>query len=136
MSAQVLAVRYFLYVPPHLKHISKGSSQYVQYCEWKNVLFHHLRFITHDSLACTGGLKKKTVEGKKDTHKKDVDLKVVTCQQRGNGINISAVHLFFFCCGGGGGGGVPIPVFRDCLPLMCESAVIPFAPVRPVLTPG
>lgn len=50
MSAQVLGVCYFLYVPLHLKHISKGSSQYIQYCEWKSFLFHHFHFFTHDSL--------------------------------------------------------------------------------------
>lgn len=48
MSVQVLAVCYFLSMRRvHLKHISMGSFQYFQYCEWEDFPFQHLHFITH-----------------------------------------------------------------------------------------
>lgn len=58
MSVHILGVSYFLYVPVHLKHISKGSFQYSQYCESEDFLFQHLHFITHVS---TGILEEKKV---------------------------------------------------------------------------
>lgn len=56
MSVQVLGVCYLLYAPVHLKHISKGSFQYIQYCVWEDFLFQHLHFITH---ICTCVLEEK-----------------------------------------------------------------------------
>lgn len=62
MSVQVLGVCYFLYAPVHLKHISKGSFQYSQYCELEDFLFLHLHFITH---VCTCVLEEKNVKKRK-----------------------------------------------------------------------
>lgn len=59
MSVQVLGVCYFLYVPAHLKNISKGSFQYSQYCESEDLLFQHLHFITHVS-TCVWEEKEKS----------------------------------------------------------------------------
>lgn len=61
MSVQVLGVCYFLHAPVHLKHISKGSFQYSQYCESEDFLFQHLHFITQ---VCTCVLEEKKMEKK------------------------------------------------------------------------
>lgn len=51
-----------------------------------------------------GGREKKKKRGwvaaRKDDHEQDVSQKVVSCQQRGNGINISNVHSSTFWGGG------------------------------------
>lgn len=52
-----------------------------------------------------GGEKKRGwVAARKDDHEQDVSQKVVSCQQRGNGINISNVHSSTFWGGGSGVG--------------------------------
>lgn len=98
MSMRVLGVCYFLHAPVHLKHISKGSFQYFQYCELEDFPFQHLHFITHVRACVLEEKERKKVaeQERKDDHEQDVFQKVVSCQQRGNGINISNVHSSAF----------------------------------------
>lgn len=81
MSVQVLGVCYFLYAPVHLKHISKGSFQYSQYCEPEDLLFQHLHFITHVYTCVLG--EKKTYKKRKGHSQIGYLLKSVLMSTKG-----------------------------------------------------
>lgn len=89
-SVLVLAVCYFFYAPVHLKHISKGSFQYSQYCEAEDFLFQPPSF--HHTSSHRYWRRWILEEEKKKKWRLGYLLEMVSCQQKGNGISISKVH--------------------------------------------